>query len=57
MSFSRARNEYKEKFLFLQEKAKTSFEFFDRFLRELRMKNRSQMMFCVRMSQTNDTEA
>ncbi len=47
----------KENFFFYKKKQKTSSEFFDRFLRELKKKNRSQIMFCVKMSQSNDTKA
>jgi predicted RNA-binding protein with PIN domain len=47
----------KKIFFFYKKKQKTSFEFFDRFLKELRKKNRSQIMFCVRVSQSDNTES
>jgi predicted nucleic acid-binding protein len=46
------------KICFCMKKSKKRYlRFFDRFLRELKMKNRSQIMFCVRVSQSDDTEA
>jgi hypothetical protein len=54
MSFLRTKIEYEKKII--SKKQKSSSEIFNRFLKELKMKNRSQIMFCVKVSQLNDTK-